>query len=249
MHTLENKLVYKPSAVRQVIDFLDLKYSVSVSRLNLLVAIGLAAFYNPLLWHYLLTQEHVLTLEGGYFVIAFVIALIAIFYAALSLISFEKVQKTATVCIIFIAAATSFFMSHYGTVIGTGLMQHITDSGFNGFLNEIKVPFLLHMFLLGVFPSFLISQAEISYESRYKYPTRTGLSVVTGLLIGVLALLPQYHDFTGFFKQHKDLKCRIVPANVLYYTSSYFSHLIPKEYKKFESMRKHQSLITAEDTK
>ena len=246
MNSIDQKLIYKPSNLRRIIDFFDFGYSISVSRLNLLVAIGLAAFYNPMLWHYLLAQERIFSVEGIYFVLAFVISLISVFYVGLSLISFKKIQKVAISCILFTAATASFFMSHYGTVIDSNMIEHISNLGFNGFVNEIKISFLVHMLLLGFFPCFWISQAKINYKSTAKCSPRISLSVVSGLIIGAVVLLPQYHDFSGFFKSHKDLKCRIVPLNVLYYSSSYITHLIPKEYKKLHTNRSKPNLLATD---
>ena len=226
MNTSNQKLPTAPSLFRQVIEVFDLEYTVSSARLNLLVSIALAAFYNPMLWHYLFAQQHILNLESIHFVVSFVIIMVAIFYTGLSFISFRWLQKTGISVILMLAAAASYFMCHYGSVIDGKMMQHIANMGINDFANQLSFPFLIHMLLLGVFPCVLICLANITYQKKSNLTYKSMLGICAGLIILLGVILPQYHDFSGFIKQHKDLRFRVVPANVLYYSAGYLTKII-----------------------
>ena len=183
-----------------------------------------------MLWHYLLDEQQMFKLNDLVFVTSFVIVLIALFYAALSLFSFKSIHKPVLLVVLFLAASSSYFMYQYDIVIDKNMIVSLATMSSSEVFQFLDCSLLFHMLALWVLPACLILQTNIWYKSRnYRFQAAC-YGALTGIILALVILVPQYQDFSCFVKKHQEIRFRIVPTNVLYFSSLYFFDSLPTAF-------------------
>ncbi|PTB85381.1 phosphoethanolamine transferase [Pseudidiomarina aestuarii] len=147
--------------------------------------------------------------------------LLWLFYAAfLSLSRALGCFKVVAIALIMIAAPVSFFMQQYGVVIDPDMLVNTIETDIGETADLLSLALFQHLFLLGVLPSILIWKFD---SSTTRWSTQLGQGVLAStLLVAVMSTMmyTNYDDFASLFRNHRDIKYRIVPFNAISSTVS-----------------------------
>jgi lipid A ethanolaminephosphotransferase len=152
-------------------------------------------------------------------------ALLLIHIAMLLVFSARPIVKTVLIALIIVAAAGSYFVDTFGTVINRNVIDAVmtTTSAESGAL--ITPHFLRHMLLYGLVPSMLIAWPKLStgpFLPTLAY--RSGAVILC--LFGAIALLgSDYGSFASMYREHReDIVSLLMPTTPVRSLVSYYTH-------------------------
>lgn len=126
-----------------------------------------------------------------------------------------KLQKIWLTALIFISAASQYFMLQYGVVIDKGMLVNAIETDGNevsALLNPEMLPYVICYLLI---PAALVVRAKhhaCSFDRQLKHYALSMLAIVT---LMVLLALTQYQSLAGVLREHRYLKHQATPFNAL----------------------------------
>ncbi|WP_133407468.1 phosphoethanolamine transferase [Parashewanella tropica] len=201
--------------------FAKSKFQISGFTLCLMFSVILIGFYNPSLWAYL--DKTIMGTEIGHigFIASFFAVLVILLNFVLTLCFFRGLQKSVMILLLFLSAGASYYMTYYGIVIDKSMIQNVAETDFHEARETVNSGFFLHLLLLGVLPSLIILKVTIKPRPLSSKLLSTFIISLSSLVLLVGILLPQYKDFSSFTRNHRDVRYRIIPTNVIYYGIKY----------------------------
>lgn len=187
-------------------------HGLRVVELSLLVAFGLAAFYNTRFWQVLIDNSATDNLYGLAFVAASYLFIALWLSLFVHLTGVRWVFKPLLIGLLLIATLADFFTARYGVIIDKSMIQNVVQTDTAEATELMSTDFWLHLLGWFVLPALLIAwvplrRQPLANEIRQRL-TVIALSIVVmgGLFLGF------NKDFTFLFRQHPELRSLITPT-------------------------------------
>ncbi len=115
-----------------------------------------------------------------------------------------------------VAVTAAYFGSHYGVVIDPDMMRNVLHTDAAEAAELLNLPLLLHLLLFVGLPLGVLARVEVVRQPwRHELKQRAGLAVAALLLL-VVAVAGSFQPLASAMRNHKVLRYRIAPANVLW---------------------------------
>ncbi len=160
------------------------------------------------------------------FAMSLFLCLVLLFFVLLLLLASVKFTfKPILITVLIIAAAVSYFMDNYGTIIDAPMIQNLMETDFNEAIELITLKLIFHLFVFGVLPAAWIYRIEIQYKLFGSEILRRLVLLVCaiGLLAGTIYL--NYKDFSFVLRNNHSLRYLINPNYPIYSFVKYFKDL------------------------
>ncbi|MCP5143155.1 MAG: phosphoethanolamine--lipid A transferase [Gammaproteobacteria bacterium] len=180
--------------------------------LSLLVAFGLAAFYNHRFWQVLVGNSATDTFHGLAFVVASFVFIALWLSLFVHLTSVRRVFKPLLIALLLIAALADYFTARYGVIIDKSMIQNIVQTDTAEATELLSGDLLRHLLIYFALPALAIAwvplrRQTLASEVRQRVAVLAlSLVVMGGLFLGF------NKDFTFLFRQHPELRSLITPT-------------------------------------
>lgn len=111
---------------------------------------------------------------------AFTLGLTCLFAACLIALSVKYLLKPFLIVLVLSAAAGSWFMDRFGTVIDVDMIRSAVQTTSSEATHLITLPFFLHMTIFGVIPVLLICWVRVTHRTFLAKVRWTGNSAPSG---------------------------------------------------------------------
>lgn len=192
------------------------QFHASSTVVNLIAAAFLVCFANGSFWRTVITKLGLTTVSHGVLLVVFGLSLLMVFNILFSLFSFRPVYKPFLIVLFCTAATASYFMGSYGIVIDNQMITNLLETDVSEATEQLTWPLFMHFFLMGVLPSTLLLQTQISYR-----PWRRELLVRGGVILGstvllVVITLTEFKELVIFTRQNREVRMYINPTYPIY---------------------------------
>jgi lipid A ethanolaminephosphotransferase len=202
-------------------------FELSSGQFILLAATLIILANNQLFLTQLNQRLDLFSFEGLGYVISFVALMIGLLSFVFFVIGQRYLLKPLIIFFVLLSAIISYFTADLGVVFDRHMIANIVDTvsehNQQEALELLSTPLLVHVFLLGLLPSFFIATLKI----RFKSPTKellTRFTYVAGMILVVAVLIIMNFKYISFFsRENRDLR---------YYITPHFSVLSAVKYVK-----------------
>jgi lipid A ethanolaminephosphotransferase len=181
--------------------------------LSLLASAFLATAYNIPFWTSFVQATGRISLERLPLHLGSLLLVILIFNAALTLLNFRYVLKPALTVLFMTAAATSYFMAHYGIQVDRTMIQNLLETDMREARELCNLQLIGTLGLFGVLPAVLLWRSRIEYAD-WRHELGSKLAIVAGSLAvaaGLLFLL--FKSLAPALHEHRELRYLLTPTN------------------------------------
>lgn len=208
-HTIKAKAHNKKG---YLIRFYD--WQINLNHLTILVALYLVVFANVSFFKLMLAIYPLSTNLG--FLISITSLLFGLMWLVCQLLCYRPIAKIVLIAMVLIAAICSYFTDGYGTIFDRNMLINSLQTDQAEVMGLMAPSFFVHLLLLGVLPTFVISKIRIKHPTwRRAIVQKTGSLILAVALIGV-CLLPFGDQYASFFRQHKIARSYINPITPIY---------------------------------
>lgn len=185
--------------------------SLSPELLVLLVSVMFTLFYNGAFWHGVLAAEDLGWLQMG----SYGLLLTSLQFLLMAAFVYCMSARVLLPLLIVIAAAVSYFTSHYGTYFDVGMIDNILQTDSHEARELLTPGFARHLLLFAVLPCLLVRRTGI-LRIPGKAALRRRLAWVAGAVaVFMVALLISYQSLASVMRNDKALRYLATPANYL----------------------------------
>ena len=167
------------------------------------------AYSSPLLST--LDNYHVNSLTQ-YKLIAFTVCIYTI---VLAIARLANLFKPAAIFFIMVAAPASFYMLQYGIVIDADMLINAIETNPTEALDQFSTRFYITVAIMGILPSLLLIYVQMPSATATKKIKQGLTAAVCFSLFSIGIAYTNYNEFASLFRNHRDVKYRIVPFNVV----------------------------------
>lgn len=151
--------------------------------------------------------------------LALAVGVWAIHLVMLAPFAWPRVVKPAVVLLSFATAIAAFYVQRYNVYLDPSMMRNVLRTT-PGETAELLGPGLvLHVLLFAGLPALLAWRVRIVPQPWTRSLRDQVLLAGTALLVLVLAVVAAFQPLSSLMRNHKELRYRITPANVLWSTS------------------------------
>lgn len=189
---------------------------ITSTRLVMLFAFAMVAFYNFAAWHALIGLTQLQGLKAVAFYVSFACFLWAVVTLLLTLFSFRPTLKPVLSLIALCSAAAAYFMNTYGITIDTVMMQNVLETNPGEAKALLSGRLFLYLGLLGALPIALIWRVPVTYRRVLPGLINKVLVCVGCVLVIAASVGPFYSTYAPIFRDEDKLTHFINPTNYLY---------------------------------
>ncbi|MDX3905498.1 MAG: phosphoethanolamine--lipid A transferase [Pigmentiphaga sp.] len=194
------------------------------TRLSLLTATGLVAFYNVPVWKEVLRLVPCTSLEAAAFYFSFAVLMWSAFALLLTLCSFRPVFKPLLTLLFPVSAVVAYFMGTYGVAIDSVMVQNLFETDLREAGAFAGPGLLAYLAVLGVMPVVLLWTVRIDYTGGIKGLLSRLMVAAACLVTGAAMLAGFYSTYAPLFREHRQVTQMINPTNYLYAFGKYVRH-------------------------
>ncbi len=138
------------------------------------------------------------------------------FYAfVLALSRFIKAFKPLAIILMIVAAPASFYMLQYGIVIDPDMLINTIETDPAEAGDQLSTGFFITLIALGIIPSLLLVYIKIPKARPLTQIKQSLVAAACFCFLAVGIAYTSYDDFASLFRNHRDIKYRITPFNVV----------------------------------
>lgn len=199
--------------------------------LSLLVAFGLAAFYNHRFWQVLVDNTATDTVHGLAFVAASFVFIALWLSLFVHLTSVRRVFKPLLIVLLLIAALADYFTARYGVIIDKSMIQNIVQTDTGEATELLSGDLLRHLLIYFVLPALAIAWVPLRWQTLASEARQRLVVLALSLVVMGGLFLGFNKDFTFLFRQHPELRSLITPTYPIHASIKYLRerHLAPAE--------------------
>lgn len=214
------------------------KIDVSLTKFNLLIACWLAGGLNFSFFQKVSQLGSYTGITHYFFIFATFVLLTSLYFVILQLLNWKRTAKIISALLVFIGGGASYFVNQLGVEITRNQMENVAQTDFHETLDLITAaPFLIWFAGMVIIPLIIIFGFLRIKPATFK---KTLLIKVISLIIALACmgggLFSFYSQYAPIFREHRELKAKITPLNVI---SSGLSYL----QKQFKHNKKKAPLV------
>lgn len=190
--------------------------TLSSESLALLASLYFAAVSSRLLWAVAMQGREAAGLASWRFGLLLLVVLVCLHLCLLCLVLTRRTAH-AVLTLLFIATAlATHFMQAYGVYLTPGMLRNVVHSEMKEAADLLGPQLAGHLLIEGIAPALLLWIVPIRrFPFRVATARRIG-TLALSLCLLLLALVLGYQDFATLFRNHKEARYLITPANYLY---------------------------------
>ena len=182
----------------------------------LLYSVITLSLYNFVFWHKIYDAAHIKTVKDYFFIIQLYLILLAAYIALLSCVFFKYSTKILAIILLNINATATYFISHYGIMIDSNMLQNVFNTDFKEATDLLSLPLFGYIIALGIIPSFIIFKLSISYKTFWKEILSRFLYCTVLILFCATVIFVHYKEFSIFIRSNKHTMRYLIPRNYIY---------------------------------
>ncbi|MGO1328487.1 MAG: phosphoethanolamine transferase [Idiomarina loihiensis] len=140
---------------------------------------------------------------------------ICVYIIVLAIARLTNLFKPAAVLLIIIATPASFFMLQYGIVVDADMLINALETDPAEARDQFSTNFFLSLATMGIIPSLLLIFIRIPSATAIKKVKQGLTATLCFSILSVGIAYTSYDEFASLFRNHRDVKYRIVPFNVV----------------------------------
>ncbi|MGE8151469.1 phosphoethanolamine transferase [Pseudomonas vancouverensis] len=199
---------------------------------TLIASAFLLVAFNFVLWQHLF---EITTSDGKGIVmrVAFGAMIFAAFNIVLTLVAFRRVLKPVLILLFMISAGVAYFMSQYGVLIDTGMLQNFAETNATEVRDLLSVKLFAYIVFLGVLPSLILWKTPIAYRRWHRELLSKALvTFASAVVIGAVALV-NYQGLSSLFRNHHELRLMVVPSNYIGASAGFLRQQVASAHQPF----------------
>lgn len=207
--------------------------TISASKLIFLIVVFWIVFANQSFLQSLFTDYPLNTQNAG-FLAVILFGFWGINVMVLLLFGWHKTLKPILIFLCLTSPFAAYFMDTYHVVIDRTMIENALQTDMRETRDLLSFTTLIYFVLLGLLPSVVIWQINVSYLP-FKKEAIKRLKVI-GLILLVMALSYALFSATvsSFFREHKSIRFYYNPTNYIFATGKYISKNIHSGKKQVE---------------
>lgn len=191
------------------------KFRLAPWQLSLAAAAFIVAASNNSLFAALADNPDIVSVQGVGFVVTLVLLMALVLNTIFLSVGYGWFQK-AIIAVFLIATATiSYFSNQVGVVFDSemflNILETIRDRNAAEAQELISLPLMLHVLLLGIFPSLLMAVVEVVPRRPLAEIRTRALCIVAGVVLLIGITTPNYKFVSYFAREHRDLQYTVTP--------------------------------------
>ena len=210
-------------------DLLDLRASRRPIVVVLLITLWLVTVGNLTLWQSLWQLPGVSGLRGLGFSLGFGVAIGALTVALFSLFAWPRLLKIFAIFLLLAAAAGTYFMQAYGTVLDPSMMRNVIETDPREVRDLLSWRLLLTMLFVAGLPGWWLWRQPLTMRPLFAQGLRNSGVVIIALLVMLVSGFAIYKDFVSLMRNHKHVRYLINPLNGLYSGGVALAAKLPRE--------------------
>lgn len=187
-----------------------------VTILNIIVAIFLVFCANSAFWKTLAVKMGASATSQWGFFLAVGIALCMLFNILVSLLSFRPAYKPLLIAIIVISSLVSYFMGSYGVVVDKKMIVSVLETDFHEASALMTWPLLLHVLILGLVPSTLLTLTQVRFRPWKKELVIRGAVIMASAMVLAGIIAGNSKKLVLFNRNNRELRMYINPTYPVY---------------------------------
>jgi lipid A ethanolaminephosphotransferase len=190
--------------------------------LVLLTAVILAVFYNGPLWsrvtaiHPGATPGDVLFLASWF---VFLVAFMNFFFVATA---FRIAVKPVMLTLLLIAAVNHYFMTEYGVVINTEMVQNVFETDSREAFEYLNMDLVAAIVLSGLLPVLLLGLVPVKARTLPRQFTVNLASMAVSIAAIGLVAYAFFPDYASLFRNDRQLRLLANPTSSIHSVMNYF---------------------------
>lgn len=142
---------------------------------------------------------------------AFILGLACLFAALIVSLSLKYVLKPVLVFLFVSAAAGSWFMDRFGTIIDVDMIRNAVQTTSSEAGHLLTPAFVLHMAVFGILPSLLVCWVKIEHRPFFGKVLWNSAAIVPLLLVALACGMSSARSIASVTRLHKDLMMTLNP--------------------------------------
>lgn len=207
------------------------RISLSLLQFNALVAFWLATLVNVGFYQALNALSSFHGLAGGVFILGTVVLVFAYYFLLLQLLSWRYSAKIVASILIILSAFSSYFVYQLGVDINQGQIINVMQTDPHEILDLISWQAIQWAVFLLVLPCVVLGWLRLKPQPLRIQLVHKLLASMGALAVIVGIVFVYYSQFAPIFREHRHLKDKLTPNNVISSLISYSKrsiHLKPK---------------------
>ena len=139
-------------------------------------------------------------------------ALLLAHIAGLLLFSGKYLFKPVLVFVIFVAAASAYFVDGFGVIIDHHMVRNTIATDVDEARHLLTAAFWMHMLIYALLPIVVVLAVSVKHLPPRQHMARTGANVLACLLVGLAILYVNFPAYSSVFRERQDFMGVINPA-------------------------------------
>jgi len=193
------------------------------TKFTVLVSLFFIIFYNTTFFRALHNALPIGDIKSALFTISLALLSLSVTILVLSLIVIPKIVKPVMMFLFISAASIAYFMDTYGIVIHQTMIQNLVETDAKEATGLLNGTLAFYVVILGIVPSIFLLKIKLDFGS-FKQEVWRKLKLWVAILAGIFIIVaPQTADYASFFRNNKNIRQMVNPANFIYASISYVS--------------------------
>ena len=188
---------------------------------TLTASVFLVIAYNGSFWSRFFEVTGGITFSNALLYAASFLILVLLFNALLTVIAFRSLFKPVLSLIFCVTALAAHFMSQYGTVIDSTMVQSVVETNPREATALLNWRMGMYFLLLGVAPSIIVWRTKLIFPALRRDLLSRAAIVMLSLVSALGLMLAFYKHYAPTFREHRELQFMLTPVNYLWATNSY----------------------------
>jgi len=154
---------------------------------------------------------------SGYlaFHLSLLVVIVAIHVVLFSALGSRYTTKPVIVVVLLASALSSYFMGAYGVMVDDDMLRNVLETNSAETFDLLSVSMVLHLLLLGVVPSWIVTRLPVDYGTSLRGLLRRAVAALVALVVVAALLFASSATYASFFREHKPIRYFCNPATYL----------------------------------
>lgn len=153
---------------------------------------------------------------------------LCIYATVLAIAKLINLFKPTAVLLIMIAAPAWYYMLQYGIVIDAAMLINAIETDLSEAREQLSTDFFIILTFMGIVPSLLLIYIRIPRQRLLHNIIHSTVVIMCFAVLAAGIAYTNYDEFASLFRNHRDIKHRIVPYNVVAATVSVIKQKMAK---------------------
>ncbi len=200
------------------------RFSLTHSKLSILLAVALVLFYNLAFFRNVIAI-YPLTLQHALFIGSLALLITAAVSLFLTILSSRHTTRPLFILIIVLSSLSSYFMDSYNVVIDSTMLQNVAATSASESRDLLSIKLFVYILLLGILPAVFVYKVRIVQRPLRKELLSKAKVTLIAILVIAAQLFMLGKTYASFFREHKPLRQYTNPLFYLYSTGKFINQV------------------------